>query len=147
MPHYSELNSTITLEQAIRELRQREEKSDTPIKMSAISQTFEQHDAIHVLFGCGTTIKDEIAAHIWMLFGTTAKLNQMHQAVADQEHRNVLANIGHLKLIGIWITCLPRILSIIIKCSRMKKRLALEELEKLKKLPLWEIRRQYGIVV
>ncbi len=148
MPQYSELNSTITLEQAIQELRQREEeKNDTPIKMSEISQTFERHDAIHVLFDCGTTLEDEIAAHIWMLFGTTAKINQMHQAVAHREHRNVLANIGHLKLISIWITCLPRILSIIIKCSRMKKRLALEELEKLKKQPLCEVRRQYGIVV
>jgi hypothetical protein len=143
------LNSTITLEQAIQELRQREEtQNNISLKMSnEIPQTFEQHDAVHVLFGCGTTIEDEIAAHIWMLFGTTAKLGEMHRTVANQEHNNVLSNIGHLKLIGIWLVCLPRILSIIIKCSRMKKRLALEELEKLKKQPVQEIRRQYDIVV
>jgi hypothetical protein len=142
------LNSTITLEQAIQELRQREEKNNIALKMSdEIPQTFEQHDAVHVLFGCRTTIEDEIAAHIWMLFGTTAKLGEMHRTVANQEHGNVLSNIGHLKLIGIWLVCLPRILSIIIKCSRMKKRLVLEELEKLKKQPLCEIRRQYDIIV
>ena len=147
MPQYFELNST--LGQAIQELRLREEKKgDTTIKMpNEISQIFEQHDAVHVLFGCSTTIKDEIAAHLWMLFGTTAKKDEMHQVVAKSEHRHVLSNIGHLKLIGIWIICLPRFLSIIIKCSRMKKRLALEELEKLKQQPIGEIRRQYGIVV
>ena len=143
------LNSTITLEQAIQELRQREEKQNNiSLKMSNdIPQTFEQHDAVHILFGCGTTIEDEIAAHIWMLFGTTAKLGEMHRTVANREHGNVLANIGHLKLIRIWITCFPHILNIIIKCSRMKKRLVVEELEQLKKQPLCEIRHQHGIVV
>ena len=149
MLHYSELNSTITLERAIQELRQREEtKGNTSVRMpKEMSQTFEQHDVVHVLFGCGTTIKDEIAAHIWMLFGTTAKLNEMHRVVADREHRNVLSGIGHLKLLGIWVSCLPRIFRIMIRCSRMEKRLPLEELEKLKEQPLCEIRRQYGIFI
>jgi hypothetical protein len=149
MPNYLTFNSNITLEQAIQELRQREEQQNNiSIKMlSKISPTFEQHDAVHILFACGTTIEDEIAVHIWMLFGTTAKFDEMHQIVANQEHGNIISNIGHLKLIRIWISCFPRILNIIIKCSRMKKRLALEELEKLKKQSLCEIRCQYGIVV
>ncbi len=148
MPQYAELNPNMTLEQAIQELRLREEKtSDTILKMpNDILQTLEQHDAVHILFGCGTTIKDEIAAHIWMLFGTTAKLHEMHQVVSKLKHRNVLSNIGHLKLIGFWIICFPRLLNILIKCSRMNKRLALEKLEKLKKQSIGEIRRQYGII-
>ncbi len=82
-----------------------------------------------------------------MVFGTTAKLSEMHRSVANQEHRNVLSDIGHLKLIGIWARCLPHIFSIVIKCSRMKKRLALEEFAKLKERPLYDIRSEYGIVV
>ncbi|MGC1249104.1 MAG: hypothetical protein WA865_23045, partial [Spirulinaceae cyanobacterium] len=128
MPQHLDINSNITLGQAIQELRLVEEKkSDISLKMShEISQIFEQHDAVHLLFACRTTtVEDEIAAHIWMLFGTTAKLSEMQQVVANQEHGNVLSGIGHLKLLSIWLSCFPRILSILLKCSQMKKRLAL----------------------
>jgi hypothetical protein len=98
----------------------------------AIEQSFEKHDAVHVLFGCGTSIQDEIAAHVYMIFGTTAKVSEMHKAVADKEHRKVLSGIVHLKLIGIWLGCLPRIAGILIKCLPMKKRIALRNLTFLK---------------
>lgn len=149
MLKYFDPTSTMTLREAIQELRVAEGRSsDISIKMSTeIVQVFEYHDAVHVLFGCSTTIQDEIAAHVWMVFGTTAKLSKMHRAVANREHRNVLSGIGHLKLIGIWINCLPRIFSIIAKCSRMKKRLVLEEFVLLKEQRLCDIRREYGIVI
>lgn len=149
MLKYFDPASTMTLGEAIQELRVVEErKSDISTKMSnAMMQMFEYHDAVHVLFGCGTTLKDEIAAHVWMVFGTTAKLSEMHSSVANLEHRNVLSGIGHLKLVGIWVSCLPHIFSIIARCSQMKKRLALEELAKLKEQPLCDIRREHGIVV
>jgi hypothetical protein len=149
MLKYFEPTSTMTLREAMQELRAVEEqKSDVSIRMSSnISQTFEYHDAVHVLFGCGTTIQDEIAAHVWMIFGTTAKLGEMHRAVANQEHHKVLTGIGHFKLFGIWVSCLPRILSIIAKCSRMRKRITLEELANLQEQPLCIIRREHGIVI
>lgn len=149
MVKYFDPTSTMTLHDAIQELRAVEErKSDISVKMSTeMMQAFEHHDAVHVLFGCGTTIQDEIAAHVWMVFGTTAKLSEMHRAVANREHRNVLSGIGHFKLFSIWVSCLPRILSIITKCLRLKKRLALEELEKLKERPLSDIRREHGIAI
>ena len=149
MLKYFDPDSKMTLREAIQELRVAEEqKSDISVKMSTeIMSAFEHHDAVHVLFCCGTTIQDEIAAHVWMVFGTTAKLSEMHRSVANLEHRNVLSGIGHLKLIGIWVSCLPRIFGIIAKCSRMKKRLALEEFAKLKERPLCDIRCEYGIVV
>lgn len=141
--------STMTLREAIQELRTLEEqKGDISAKLTTeMMQVFEHHDAVHVLFGCGTTITDEIAAHIWMVFGTTAKLGEMHRAVANREHRNVLEGIGHLRLISIWVGCLPRILVIITKCLRMKRRLALEDFATLKEQRLSDIRREYGIVI
>ncbi|MCC3493876.1 MAG: hypothetical protein JGK03_16665 [Microcoleus sp. PH2017_25_DOB_D_A] len=139
--------ASITLGEAIQKLRASDE-SDMTNKMSAeITQAFEQHDAVHILFNCDTSIQDEIAAHIWMVFATTAKISEMHRAVANQEHRNVLSGIGHLKLIGIWFVSLPRIIGIIFKSLRMKKRLAIEELSKLKQQSIIEIRREHGIVL
>ncbi|GET39435.1 ubiquinone biosynthesis protein COQ4 [Microseira wollei] len=141
-------STLITLGEAIQKLRASQHEGDMTNKMSAeITQALDRHDAVHVLFNCGTSMEDEIAAHIWMVFGTTAKISKMHRAVANQEHRNVLSNIGHLKLIGIWFTCLPRIIAIISKSLRMKKRLAVEELSQLKEQSIVEIRREHGIVL
>lgn len=141
-------STLITLGEAIQNLRASEQEGDMTNKMSAeVMQALEQHDAVHVLFNCGTSIEDEIAAHIWMIFATTAKISEMHRAVANQEHRNVLSGIGHLKLLGIWLSCLPRIVAIISKSLRMKKKLAVDELSQLKEQSILEIRREHGIVL
>lgn len=146
MYEHSGSNTSVTLDEAIQRLRASE--GDMTDKMSAdITQAFEQHDAVHILFNCGTSIEDEIAVHVWMLFATTIKVSQMHRAVANQEHRNVLSGIGHLKLIGIWLTCLPRIIGIIYKSLRMNKRLAVEQLARLKKQSILEIRQEHGIIL
>ncbi|MGB5962110.1 MAG: hypothetical protein WBG73_15690 [Coleofasciculaceae cyanobacterium] len=130
--HFGSVTS-MTLGEAIQKLRTSEAEGDMTSRFAAeIDQAFEQHDAVHVLFNLGTSIQDEIAAHIWMLFATTANINEMHRAVANQEHRHVLDGIGHFKLIRIWLTCLPRIIGIIFKSLRMKKRLAVEDLSRLK---------------
>ena len=137
-----------TLGEAIQELRASETEGDITSRMLEEEiQLLDQHDAVHVLFNCGTFIQDEIAAHIWMTFATTAKVSEMHRVIANQEHRNVLSGIGHLKLVGIWVISLPRIINIIFKSLRMKKRLAVEELSKLKEQPIIEIRREHGIVL
>jgi len=142
------VNAAMTLGEAIQVLRASEHEGDMTNKMAPeVMQALEQHDAVHIVFNCGTLIQDEIAAHIWMLLATTANISEMHHAVASQEHRNVLAGIGHLKLIGIWFTCLPHIIGIIFKSSRMKKRLAFEDLPKLKEQSILKIRQEHGIVV
>jgi len=140
--------SLITLGEAMQKLRASEREGDMTNRMlAAIMQVLEQHDTVHILFNCGTSIQDEIAVHIWMTFATTAKVSEMHRAVANQEHRHVLSRIGHLKLIGIWFISLPRLIGIVSKSIRMKKRLAVEELSQLKEKPIIEIRREHGIVL
>lgn len=148
MNEYSSSDISMTLGEAIQRLRLSEAENDATGKMSVESEdAFEQHDAVHVLFDCGTSIQDEIAVHAWMLFATTANVSEMHRAVASREHRSVLAGIGHFKLASVWISSLPRIFSIFIKSWRMKKRLPVESLYGLRDLPVLEIRQKYGIVV
>lgn len=148
MSEYFSSDISMTLNEAIQQLRLSEADNDATAKMSIEAEkVFEQHDAIHVLFDCGTSIQDEITVHAWMLFATTANVSEMHRAVASQEHRSVLTGIGHFKLASVWISSLPRIFSVIIKSWRMKERLPVEALHELKNLPVLEIRREYGIVV
>ena len=138
---------SLTLGQALQSFRASTGEDDATEQMATIEEIFERHDAIHVLFDCGTSIQDEIAVHVWMAFATTANVSEMHRAVSHLEHRNVLSGVGHLKLMSIWVRCLPRILSIILKSLRMKKRVAIEELSKLKQQPIFDIRLEHGIVL
>jgi hypothetical protein len=141
------LGTSITLGEAIQKLRAAKAEGDLTNRFSVeVEQAFEQHDAIHILFNCDTSIQDEIDVHVWMVFATTANISEMHRTVAGQEHSKVLSSIGHLKLIRTWFGSFPRIFGIIFKSLRMKKRLAVEELSKLKQQSIIEIRREHGIV-
>lgn len=141
-------DDSMALGRAIQALRVLEQEGDMTNKLAAeVLQVLEQHDAVHVLFNCGTSLEDEIAAHIWMIFATTADVGEMHRIVATHQHSSVLSGIGHLKLLGTWFVCLPRIISILFKSLRLKKGIAVEELSKLKERSIIEIRREHGIVL
>lgn len=116
-------DASITLGEAIREIRASETEDFASRASADLERLAEQHDAVHILFNCGTSIQDEIAAHAWMLFATTANLSAMHRAVATQEHSRVVSGIGHVKLLSIWLASLPRIIGILFKSLRMKKEL------------------------
>lgn len=148
MSAYFGSDPSITLGEAIQRMRGSQPDGDMANKISAdMSQAIEQHDAVHIVFDCGTSVQDEIAVHIWMVFATTAKISEMHRAVASQEHRDILSGIGHFKLMGSWVASLPRLVGIIVKSLRMKKRLALEELSRLKEQSILDIRQQHGIIL
>jgi ubiquinone biosynthesis protein Coq4 len=141
-------DDSMTLGEAIQKLRALEAERDMTNNLSAdVTHALEQHDAIHILFNCGTSMQDEIAAHVWMLFATTANISEMHRVVASQQHRTVLTDIGHFQLLSVWLTMLPRIIKIIFQSLRMNKRLAVEELVQLRGQPIAEIRQECGIRV
>jgi hypothetical protein len=140
--------SSMTLGEAIQALRASESERDfSGTVPENVAKVLEQHDAIHVLFNCGTSMQDEIAAHVWMLFATTANIREMHRAVASQEHRSVLSKIGHLQLLSVWLKSLPRICQIIFQSLQMNQRLAVEDLAQLREKPIFEIRQSHGIRV
>lgn len=145
LPGYS--RPSLRLGEAIELLRRTDDPGAvvTESMNSVAARAFEQHDAVHAIFGLGTSVPDEIAAHVWMALGTTARISEMHKAVASVEHRKVLSGIGHLKLAGTWLITLPRILMIAFAAVRMKKKIAFEELTRLKDMKLADIRAEHGV--
>ena len=137
----------LTLGEAIARLRRDEGPNGTVTSgMEAGSaEAFAMHDAVHVLFGCGTSLEDEIAAHVWMLCATTARVGEMHRAVANRQHRSVMTGLGHGRVAATWVRMLPRIFGIIAQARRMKKRVEVERLDELKLLSVDAIRREHGI--
>lgn len=147
IPEYSQ--PALTLEEAINLIRKADEAESqiTESMNSVAANAFEQHDAVHAIFGLGTSVPDEIAAHVWMALATTAKIAEMHKAVANTEHRKVLSGIGHLKLVVTWFASLPRLLKIAVLAMRMKRKIAFEEIARLKAMKLEDIRHEYGITL
>ena len=141
------INNSLTLGEAIERLRREEDPDGQTVAAMAgdIAAAFDMHDAVHILFGCDTSLEGEIAAHVWMKFGTTAKIGDMHRAVANKEHRRVPAGIGHFKLLRLWSRMVPRILAIIARARRMKKRVCFEQLPTLKVKTIASIHAEHSI--
>ena len=144
---HPKLDLTLTLGEAISRLRSVEDPAEniTRAMSEGTASAIDMHDAVHILFDCGTSLEGEIAAHVWMKFGTTARIGDMHRAVAQREHKNVLRGIGHTKLIVTWLRMLPTLLGIVGRARRMKKRVAFERLGELKGETLAAIIAEHGI--
>lgn len=53
-------SSSMTLSEAIQKMRESENNLANQVSAD-IAQAVEQHDAVHVVFDCGTSIQDEIS--------------------------------------------------------------------------------------
>src|SRR3990172_8025890 len=109
-------------------------------------QFFRCHDVAHVVFGCGIDLDDEAVVKIASIFGTTAGLGvlegyRLHESVQIYERlslRAMLRSIAHS------IVIVPRTL---FRCLRQRSRWPWAELERFLRVPLREIREEFGIQV
>ena len=146
---YLDPSSTQTLREAIFELKETEwPDGDAAEKVSPdLLEAIDVHDAIHVLFGCPTDLRGEIAAHVWTAFGTTMSFAEMHAVNRHRDHRQVLREIGHRKLILRWLSTAPLILSIAVRARRMTQKWPADKYEAFLDLRLVDLRNEFGIRV
>lgn len=144
---YLEPGSTQTLREGVMGLRRAETAGSDAAETFApeLKHDIDVHDAIHVLFACPTTLAGEIIAHVWTAFGTTASLAEMHRVNRHADHRAVLAQIGHRKLLRVWLTSLPHIVATIWNAFRMKRRWRVKDMDSFLDQRLCDIRREHGI--
>lgn len=145
---YLDTNSKQTLKEGIVELRKSELENDATEQLAVeLLRDIDEHDAIHVLFACPTDLNGEIFAHVWSLFGTTMSVDQMKKVNSHTDHKVVLKNIGHFKLLRIWLLHLPQIFRIIVRAKRMHKKFPVENFEKYLNVDLQELRKSFGIKI
>jgi hypothetical protein len=137
----------MTLREGIAELRGAEGADGDAAAQVApeLVHDLDVHDAIHALFACPTSVAGEVIAHVWTALGTTAKLADLHRVNAHRDHRKVLAQIGHWKLVKTWFRSLPRIVGTFRRARRMARRWPVEQMEAFLDRPLVDIRREFGI--
>lgn len=144
---YLQPESTQTLREGIAELRRIEGAgADAAESFAAeLLHDIDVHDAIHVLFACRTTLAGEIIAHVWTAFGTTSSLHDMRRVNAHRDHRTVLAQIGHARLLRTWLKHLPHIVTTLLNARRMTHRWPVEEMSAFLDRRLCDIRLEFGI--
>jgi hypothetical protein len=144
---YLHPNCTLTLREGIAELRAAEGVENDAVENVAkdLVADLNVHDAIHVLFACPTNLNGEISAHVWTIFGTTLSMKDMHRVNMHDDHRQVLAEIGHRKLILRWFRSLPNIAMTFYRTRRMKKRWPADGFLAYLDVPLSDLRSQFGI--
>lgn len=145
--NYLNPQSTQTLHQGIYEFHQAEvpEHDASETVAPELLADIDMHDAIHVLFGCPTHLGGEIIAHVWTALGTTVPLQAMHRVNRHQDHRSVLAEIGHRHLIQIWVRSIPQILMTVLRALRMKRRWPAENYVAFLDQRLCDLRHEFKI--
>lgn len=146
IPKYLDPTSKQTLNEALQELRRLEGTDDAVVNLAPeLRSDIEIHDVIHVLFACKTNLASEVIAHIWTVFGTTYNVQEMVRVNMHQDHRDVLARIGHIRLLRMWIYRIPEILQTLYRANRMVKRFPVQEYARYLDKQLMEIREEFGI--
>ena len=146
---YLKANSNQTLLEAIKELRVAEGADNDAAEYISpeLLDDIELHDVIHTVFACPTSLKGEILAHIWSVFGTSLSMKEMHRVSSHADHKKVLREIGHIKLLKTWFKNIPNILRIVFRSKKMHKKWLAHEFEHYLEMTLHEIRAEYGIQV
>jgi hypothetical protein len=141
--------SSQTLFNAICELRQAEgiEHDASESFAPELLDDIDSHDAIHVLFACPTNLSGEVVAHIWTLFGTDTSIQDMHRVNVHEDHRSVLREIGHFRLLRMWISSMPLVFRALYGVMRMRQRFPASRFAEFLDHRLVDIRSEYRIVL
>ncbi len=145
--HYRYPDSRQTLREGIVELRAAEAPDEDAAQNLApeLADDIDAHDAIHVLFGCSTDLSGEIIAHVWTAFGTTLSMHDMRRVNMHDDHRQVLDQIGHRRLLGTWARSIPGFAGTLVRALRMKRRWPAESFEQFLDRRLCDLREEFGV--
>jgi hypothetical protein len=110
------------------------------------SEFFRCHDAVHVVYGCGSTLNDEAVVKISSILGTTGgfgvlrgyTLHESREIYRALRVGDVLLSIFHS------IFIVPRT---VVRCLRQTERWPWQNFEKYMQVPLREVRKEFGIRV
>ncbi|MEP6823988.1 MAG: hypothetical protein ABI919_04175 [Ramlibacter sp.] len=112
----------------------------------AAHEFFRCHDAVHVVFGCGTALNEEAVVKIASILGTTGGLGvlrgyRLHESLEIYKKLRVVAVLFS---IAQSVFVVPRT---IFRCLKQTRRWPWNNFEQYMQIPLREIREEFGIRV
>ncbi len=145
---YEQPDADLTLSEGLAEYR----RANPGLKRSAPGHAeaesfFGGHDAVHVVFGCTTTLPDEILADAWTLFGTTVSVRRFLGFLRLEEHREIVAGVHLAELARALLRVLPALPRLVAQSRRMTRPWPWDRVDDYLDWPLARIRREFGIQV
>jgi hypothetical protein len=121
-------------------------KRDGDLLSPEAKQFFRSHDAVHVVYGCGTTMPDEAVVKLSSLLGTTGGL----AVLRGYTHHETLDIYTRLPLGSTLLALLASpylIVRTLWRCARQTRRWPWVGYEAFLDVPLHELRATFGIRV
>lgn len=147
MQRYEDQASTLTLAEGIAEYYRDNPGLVRGTQLSVAAQEFFRcHDAVHVVFGCGTSLPDEAIVKMASMFGTTAGLSvlrgyRLHESIEIYKQLRVTEVLLAIALSALIIP------GTIYRCLRQRKRWPWDTFSSHMDTPLNDLRAEYGIRV
>lgn len=108
------------------------------------AEFFRCHDAVHVVYGCGTSLRDELKVKLSSIFGTTGGLSVLRgYALHDsmEIYKKIsLADIVTTSVASIWISPVT-----IARCLRQRKRWPWSRFDAMLNASLRDIRGEFRV--
>jgi hypothetical protein len=112
----------------------------------AAQEFFRCHDAAHVLYGCGNSLSDEAIVKLSSIFGTTGRFSVL-EGYRLHESLQIYKQLGVFEILLTILHSVFLVPRTIARCFRQRGRWPWSDFEKYLQVPLWEIRREFGIRV
>ena len=121
-------------------------KRDSDLLSPQARRFFGSHDAVHIVYGCGTTMLDEAIVKLASIFGTTGGLSVLRSYL----HHETLDIYRKLPIAGTLLALLAApclIVRTVWRCVGQSKRWPWEQYDNYLHVSLREVRSQFRIKV
>tara|TARA_Y100000994_G_scaffold248690_1_gene257247 strand:- start:952 stop:1422 length:471 start_codon:yes stop_codon:yes gene_type:complete len=153
MNTYKKQNCSLTLKEGLSEYY---ESSDPLIKEYAdkYGSFLVNHDLTHVIFGLGTSLKEESMLDTWTLWATDITWKQIYEYAINKDLRDLTKEL--VSDIGGWFVVLKGVLKaiplklkiIFLRVPKVKKKWPYDSVtEQMLNEPIIKLREEYGIKI
>jgi hypothetical protein len=112
----------------------------------AAREFFASHDAVHVLYGCGTSMPDEAIVKLASIFGTTGGFSVL-RGYALHESLDIYRRLPAAGTLQALLAAPYLVVRTLWRCRRQARPWPWQVPEELKREPLDTLRTRYGIRV
>ena len=146
--HFQSADTTQTLAQGLAEYFDAHPglKRDSDLLSPVAKQFFRSHDAVHVLYGCGTSMSDEAIVKLSSLFGTTGG-RAVLRGYVHHETLDIYRQLPVASTIVAIVSAPYLIACTLWRCSRQRQRWPWVDYDQYVHVPLRQLRADFGIKV
>jgi uncharacterized tellurite resistance protein B-like protein len=108
-------------------------------------ELFRCHDTCHVVFGCDTTVGNEVLVDTWSIFGTDVSVKEYSEYLRIPEAQQALTGAGFVRTLLESIRATPRLFDVFLRTREMTKKWPFYSGDAYLDIPLAEIRKEFNI--